>query len=197
MRVAGLVLAAGGGSRYGAPKALVRLRGRLLVERAADLLAAGGCDPVVVVLGAAADEVLATARLQRTLVRTVVNPDWPTGMGSSLQVGLAALPPEADAVVVALVDTPGLGPESVRRLVAAGGPDGAAQATYGGRRGHPVLLGRTVITEVAAAATGDRGAGPWLAAHPERVRLVPCDGTGDPRDVDVPDDLAAVVAGEE
>jgi CTP:molybdopterin cytidylyltransferase MocA len=197
MRVAGLVLAAGGGSRYGSPKALVRLRGRLLVERAADLLAAGGCDPVVVVLGAAADQVLAAARLSRTGVRTVVNPDWPTGMGSSLRVGLAAVPAEAEAVVVTLVDTPGLGPESVRRLVAAGGPDGAAQATYGGRRGHPVLLGRTVITEVAAAATGDRGAGPWLAAHPERVRLVPCDGTGDPRDVDVPDDLAAVVAGEE
>lgn len=197
MRVAGLVLAAGGGSRYGSPKALVRLRGRLLVERAADLLAAGGCDPVVVVLGAAADQVLAAARLPRTGVRTVVNPDWPTGMGSSLRVGLAAVPAEAEAVVVTLVDTPGLGPESVRRLVTAGGPDGAAQATYGGRRGHPVLLGRTVITEVAAAATGDRGAGPWLAAHPERVRLVPCDGTGDPRDVDVPDDLAAVVAGEE
>ena len=197
MRVAGVVLAAGCGSRYGSPKALVRLRGRLLVERAADLLAAGGCDPVVVVLGAAADQVLAAARLPRTGVRAVVNPDWPTGMGSSLRVGLAAVPAEAEAVVVTLVDTPGLGPESVRRLVAAGGPDGAAQATYGGRRGHPVLLGRTVITEVAAAATGDRGAGPWLAAHPERVRLVPCDGTGDPRDVDVPDDLAAVVAGEE
>ena len=197
MRVAGLVLAAGGGSRYGSPKALVRLRGRLLVERAAELLAAGGCDPIVVVLGAAADQVLAAARLPRTGVRTVVNPDWPTGMGSSLRVGLAAVPAEAEAVVVTLVDTPGLGPESVRRLVAAGDPDGAAQATYGGRRGHPVLLGRTVIAEVAAAATGDRGAGPWLAAHPERVRLVPCDGTGDPRDVDVPDDLAAVVAGEE
>jgi nicotine blue oxidoreductase len=197
MRVAGLVLAAGGGSRYGSPKALVRLRGRLLVERAAELLAAGGCDPVVVVLGAAAERVLAAAWLPRTGVRTVVNPDWPTGMGSSLRVGLAAVPAEAEAVVVTLVDTPGLGPESVRRLVAAGGPDGAAQATYGARRGHPVLLGRTVITEVAAAATGDRGAGPWLAAHPERVRLVPCDGTGDPRDVDVPDDLAAVVAGEE
>jgi CTP:molybdopterin cytidylyltransferase MocA len=146
---------------------------------------------VLVVLGAAADEVLETA----TLPRAVVNPDWNTGMGSSLRVGLAALPADADAVVVTLVDTPGLGPESVRRLVATGAD--AAVATYGGRRGHPVLLGRTVLTEVAAAATGDRGAGPWLAAHPERVLLVPCDGTGDPRDVDVPDDLAAVAAGEE
>ncbi|HEY6746683.1 MAG TPA: nucleotidyltransferase family protein [Mycobacteriales bacterium] len=187
------MLAAGGGRRYGRPKALVRFRGRLLVERAAALLRAGGCDPVLVVLGAAADEVVATADLAGTTV--VRNPDWAGGMGSSLRAGLAALPASAAAVVVTLVDTPGLGPEAVRRLVAAGGD--AAQATYGGRPGHPVLLGRTVLAEVAATATGDRGAGPWLAAHPERVRLVPCDGTGDPRDVDVPDDLAAVAAGEE
>jgi CTP:molybdopterin cytidylyltransferase MocA len=190
---AGLVLAAGGGRRYGEPKALVRFRGRLLVERAADLLRSGGCDPVLVVLGAAADEVVATAELPEVTV--VRNPDWAGGMGSSLRAGLAALPAGATAVVVTLVDTPGLGPEAVRRLIAAGGD--AAQATYGGRRGHPVLLGRAVLTDVAATATGDRGAGPWLAAHPERVRLVPCDGTGDPRDVDVPDDLAAVAAGEE
>lgn len=189
--IAGLVLAAGGGSRYGSPKALVRLHGRLLVERAVGLLADGGCDPVIAVLGAAADEVQALVPLPAV----VVNLDWPTGMGSSLRAGLAALPAEADAVVVTLVDTPGLGPESVRRLIAAGGD--AAQATYGGRPGHPVLLARTVLPEVAATATGDRGAGPWLAAHPGRVRLVPCDGTGDPRDVDVPDDLAAVAAGEE
>jgi CTP:molybdopterin cytidylyltransferase MocA len=191
--IAGLVLAAGGGRRYGRPKALVRLGDRLLVERAVALLA--DCDPVVVVLGAAADEVRAAAALGAATV--VVNPDWATGMGSSLRAGLAALPPDAGGVVVTLVDTPGLGRESVRRLIAAAGGADAVQATYGGRRGHPVLLGRTVIAEVAAAAGGDRGAGPWLAAHPERVRLVSCDGTGDPRDVDVPEDLAAVAAGEE
>ena len=192
--VAGLVLAAGGGSRYGSPKALVRLHGRLLVERAVELLTDGGCDPVIVVLGAAADEVRAATQLPAV----VVNPDWRTGMGSSLRAGLAALPPDAGAVVVTLVDTPGLGPEAVRRLIAAGGSGrAAAQATYGGRPGHPVLLGRTVLADVSATAVGDRGAGPWLAAHPERVRRVPCDGTGDPRDVDVPDDLAAVAAGEE
>ena len=191
-RVAGLVLAAGAGRRFGGPKALVRWRGRLLVEHAAGLLRAGGCTPVLVVLGAAADRVLAAADLGGAV--PVVNPDWPTGMASSLRAGLAALPP-VDAVVVTLVDTPGLGPEAVRRLVAAGGE--AAVATYRGRRGHPVLLSAAVLGEVAAAATGDRGAGPWLAAHAERVRLVPCDGTGDPRDVDLPEDLAAVPAREE
>jgi CTP:molybdopterin cytidylyltransferase MocA len=191
--VAGLVLAAGGGSRMGRPKALLRLRGELLVERACRLLADGGCAPVLAVLGAAADEVPALPG-----VATVRNPDWATGMGSSLRAGLAAVPavaPAAGAVVVTLVDTPLLGPEAVRRLVAAGraGAD-AAVATYGGEPGHPVLLARSVLVDVAAAATGDRGARAWLAAHPDRVRLVPCDGTGDPRDLDVPDDLAGVPA---
>lgn len=191
--IAGLVLAAGAGRRYGSPKALVRWHGTLLVERAVGLLAAGGCDPVLVVLGAAAGEVLRTADLGAAI--PVHNPDWATGMGSSLRAGLAAVPPAATAVIVTLVDTPGLGPESVRRLAASPGP--AAVATYEGRRGHPVLLCRAVLDEVADAATGDRGAGPWLTGHPERVLLVPCDGTGDPRDVDVPDDLAAVAAREE
>jgi nicotine blue oxidoreductase len=188
--VAGLVLAAGGGRRMGRPKALLRLRGELLVERACRLLADGGCAPVLAVLGAGAGEVPALAG-----VTAVRNPDWPTGMASSLRAGLAAVPPAAGAVVVTLVDTPLLGPEAVRRLVAAG-RDGAeaAVATYGGEQGHPVLLARAVLAEVAGCATGDRGAGPWLAAHPDRVRRIPCDGTGDPRDLDVPEDLAGVPA---
>ena len=90
--VAGLVLAAGGGSRLGRPKALrSATAGELLVERAARLLADGGCAPVCAVLGARAAEVRATAALPGTSI--VDNPDWPTGMASSLRVGLAALPP--------------------------------------------------------------------------------------------------------
>jgi nicotine blue oxidoreductase len=191
--VAGLVLAAGGGSRMGRPKALLRLGGELLVERACRLLADGGCVPVLAVLGAGADEVPALPG-----VATVRNPDWASGMGSSLRAGLAEVPtvaPGAVAVVVTLVDTPLLGPEAVLRLAAAGRAGAeAAVATYGGRPGHPVLLARSVLADVAAAATGDRGARSWLAAHPDRVRLVPCDGTGDPRDLDVPDDLAGMPA---
>ena len=149
---------------------------------------------MLVVLGAAADEVRRRRAAETVLNAGLGDRAWARRCGP----GWPRCPLRRDAVVVALVDTPGLGPESVRRLIAAGDEGAAAaQATYGGRRGHPVLLSRTVLAEVAAAATGDRGAGPWLAAHPERVRLIPCDGTGDPRDVDVPDDLAAVAAGEE
>lgn len=186
--MAGLVLAAGGGSRMGRPKALIPYGGQLLVERACRLLGDAGCAPVLAVLGAAADEVRAAASLPG--VTCVRNPDWRTGMGSSLRVGLAALPADADAVVVTLVDTPLLGVGSVRRLAAAWQAGAAAAvATYGGEPGHPVLLSRAVLSDVAAAATGDRGARAWLAAHPDRVTKVACDGTGDPRDLDVPEDL--------
>src|SRR5882672_1274723 len=107
MSVAGLVLAAGGGRRYGGPKALVRHEGSLLVERAVRTVREAGCAPVVVVLGAAAAEVRASAQLGDVIV--VENETWKSGMGSSLRVGLEALGgTDAESAVVLLVDTPGV-----------------------------------------------------------------------------------------
>jgi CTP:molybdopterin cytidylyltransferase MocA len=190
--IVGVVLAAGGGSRYGQPKALVRFRGELLVERAYRLLSAGGCQPVLAVLGAGAEQVLATARLPST----VHNPDWPSGIGSSVRAGLAAVPPTAAAAVVALADEPLVGAEAVRRLIAAyrARPGGAVVATYAGQPRNPVLLDRVVFAEVAASAVGDRGARAWLRTHPDLVTAVPCDDTGDALDIDTPDDLAIALA---
>ncbi len=105
MRVAGLVLAAGQASRFGAPKVLERLHGTTLLEHALGALERGGCAPVLVVLGAHADLVRRTVPLPTT----VCNPLWSTGMGSSLRAGLAALPSDVDAVVVALADQPLVG----------------------------------------------------------------------------------------
>lgn len=186
---AGLLLAAGSGSRYGLPKALVAYDGELLVHRALRLLAAGGCDPVVLVVGAQADRVRAAADAGHV----VESPDWATGMGASLRAGLAGLPASAQACVVALVDQPLVGPEAVERLVAAW-RDGAvaAVATYAGRPRNPVLLDRSVWAEVGSLAEGDAGARAWLRAHPDLVRAVPCDDTGSPFDVDTPADLAAL-----
>ena len=161
---------------------------RLLVDRAAAALTDGGCAPTVAVLGASAAEVVARARLDG--VRAVVNADWPTGMGSSLRAGLAALADTGTvAAVVLLVDTPGIGAEAVRRLASYAAPEAVAVGTYGGRRGHPVLLGRDHWDEVAARAEGDAGARPFLAAHPDLVREVPCEDVADGLDVDVPADL--------
>ncbi|WP_308250643.1 nucleotidyltransferase family protein [Nonomuraea rhizosphaerae] len=178
-RVAGLLLAAGRGSRLGTPKALVEYEGERLVDRGVRLLDEGGCHPVVVVLGAATVQVRGAV--------SVRNPDWPSGMGSSLRVGLAALPAEAESVVIALVDQPFITPAAVRALIAGHAP--VAVATYGGRRRNPVMIARRHFAEVSAMAEGDVGARPFLKAHPELVTEVPCDGLGDPADIDTPEDL--------
>ncbi|WP_422774340.1 nucleotidyltransferase family protein [Plantactinospora sp. WMMC1484] len=183
--VAGLVLAAGAGRRYGGPKALVRLRGRLLIERAVQVARDGGCAPVVAVLGAAAGTVRSRAELGNAV--PVENPDWATGMGSSLRVGLAALHDSAAvAAVVLLVDMPGITAEAVRRMVDLAAPDALGTAGYGTRRGHPVLLGRSHWPGVAELAVGDVGARPYLRRHGARLRVVPCDDVADDADLDRP-----------
>lgn len=173
----GLVLAAGAGRRFGGPKALVDFRGARLVDRAVSLLRAGGCDRVVVVSGA--------VELEVPGAEVAHNPDWPTGMGSSLRVGLTAVGDED--VVVVPVDMPWLGAESVRRVLAA--EASLAVATYGGTRAHPVLLGVPHLPGIIATAAGDAGARHYLRAHPHLVTEVPCDDTGSPRDIDHPGDL--------
>jgi CTP:molybdopterin cytidylyltransferase MocA len=186
-RVAGVLLAAGQGSRLGMPKALVELGGRRLVDRAADLLRDGGTCPVVVVTGAAPVTVPGAAG--------VPNPDWQAGMGSSLAAGLAALPADCAAAVVALVDQPLIGPEVIRRLLAAHRTGAElAVAAYRGRARNPVLLARGHWAGVLAAADGDTGARPYLRAHPDLVTLVECADIGRPDDVDTPGDLARVGA---
>ncbi|WP_322754282.1 nucleotidyltransferase family protein [Frankia sp. Cas3] len=192
--VGGLVLAAGAGRRFGGPKALATLDGEPLVERAARLLAAGGCAPVFVVLGAAAAEVTRSATLPG--VQVVLAPDWAEGMGSSLRRGLDAVADTAlDAVIIALVDQPLIGPQAVRRLLDAHASGAvAAVATYGGQPRNPVLLRRETWAEVCAHARGDVGARAWLHAHPDRVVTVACDGTGSPDDIDTPADLARLSA---
>jgi CTP:molybdopterin cytidylyltransferase MocA len=186
------VLAAGRGSRFGdaAPKTLARL-GRLpLVAHAVAAARSSGLRPVVVVVGCQASEVAAAAGLGIEVL--IENPNWEEGMSTSLRAGLAAVLADRSvtAVAVALADQPRIGAEAYRRLADAH-RNGAelAVATYDGKRGHPVLIGRTHFQE-AMRMTGDEGARTLLAAHP--VVEVPCDGTGEATDVDTPADLAAL-----
>ncbi|MCU1612643.1 MAG: hypothetical protein JWO98_183 [Frankiales bacterium] len=187
--VAGLVLAAGGGRRYGRPKALVEYEGSLLVERAVRT-ARAVCDPVLVVLGAQAVEVWERADLDGAVV--LANRDWETGMASSLRTGLEGLrglPGRVDAVLVLLVDMPGITPAALTRMAHEARPDALAVATYDGLRGHPVLLGRDHWAGVAATAAGDEGARGYLAAHD--AAEVDCTGLADPADLDVPPSAAS------
>jgi CTP:molybdopterin cytidylyltransferase MocA len=182
-QVAGVLLAAGEGSRLGTPKAVVELGGRRLVDRGADLLRDGGSAPVIVVLGA--------ARVDVPGAQAVHNPDWATGMGSSLAAGLRAVPEDCAAAVIALADQPLIGPGAVRRLIAAyrAGAQVVA-AAYDGKARNPVLLARRHWPEVLRTAVGDAGARPFLRAHRELVTLVECGDVGSPDDVDTPGDLA-------
>jgi len=125
----------------------------------------------------------------------VPNPDWRTGMGSSLAAGLRALPGDCTAAVIALVDQPLIGADVVRRLLSAhrAGAE-LAVAAYHGRARNPVLLGRGHWAGVLAAADGDTGARPYLRARPDLVTLVECADVGRPDDVDTPEDLARVEA---
>ncbi|MFI5955406.1 NTP transferase domain-containing protein [Cryptosporangium sp. NPDC051539] len=176
----GIVLAAGAGRRFGRPKALVEYDGSRLVDRAVSLLRDGGCDPVLVVSGAAPLTVAGAT--------VVDNPGWDEGMGSSVRVGLGAA--SGGAAVLVPVDTPYLGADAVRRLITAfrAGATVAA-ATYGGTRGHPVLIAAEHWPAVRETAVGDVGARAFLAANKSLITLVPCDDTGRPDDVDTPDAL--------
>jgi len=182
--IAAVVLAAGGGRRYGMPKALVEYEGSLLVERAVRT-ARAVCDPVLVVLGARAVDVWRAADLDGATV--LANRDWETGMASSLRAGLEGLrgwPGRIDAALVTLVDMPGMTPAALAQVAAHAAPAALAVATYGGVRGHPVLLGRDHWAGVGETATGDEGARGYLAAH--EVTEVDCTGLADPADLDVP-----------
>lgn len=191
-RIAGLLLAAGGGRRLGGrPKALLPHQGRTLVEHARQALEEGGCHPTVIVLGAKADAIQEKAELDGHPL--VYNSDWEQGMGSSLRAGLravAALETPPDAVVVTLTDQPGIGHEAVERVRAAfTSPATLATASYQGRRGHPVLLGSHHWAAVATSAVGDRGARGYLREHIGNVTLVECADVADPADIDTPEDL--------
>lgn len=184
MTTAAVVLAAGGGRRYGMPKALVEHEGSLLVERAVRT-ARAACDVVLVVLGARAVDVWRAADLTGATV--VANKDWETGMASSLRTGLDGLrgfPGTVDAALITLVDMPGMTPEALAAVAALAAPDALAVATYDGVRAHPVLLGRDHWAGVSATATGDEGARRYLAEHD--VTEVDCTGLADPDDLDVP-----------
>ena len=170
--VSAVVLAAGASSRFGSPKQ--RLLLAPVLER---VRRSRSVDEIVVVGGA--HEVDTDARVVRCA-------DWERGPGASLRCGLAALSPEAEAAVVVLADGPMLAPEAIDRIVAAWreGAGDVVAASYGGNRGHPVVLDPGMWAQIP-----DEGA---RALEPA---LVPCDDLGSPGDVDVPEDLRRRVGG--
>ncbi len=174
----GMVFAAGAGTRYGMPKVLVG-DGQWL-RSAVSALADGGCDDIVVVLGAAVVDVPAPAR-------AVVAADWADGMSASLRAGIAALEsgPSEYAVLIT-VDTPDVGAEVVRRVLAAAraSSSGLARAGYRRRPGHPVVVARRHWPDLVASAVGDQGGRAFLQQRTD-VTWVDCADLATGADIDV------------
>ena len=175
-RIAGVVLAAGAATRFGAPKQ------ELLLPRVLERVAASPVDEIVVVEGAYAlsDSVLQGIARPSRLVSCL---HWQRGPGASLRCGLEALDADVDAAVVVLADGPYLAPASVGRVLESWREEGGAvvAASYRGVRGHPLVVARAAWDEIPD--DGLRGIAP---------RLVPCDDLGAPGDVDTPADLSAL-----
>lgn len=185
---AAIVLAAGRSARFGRPKQLLRIDGRSLVARAVDAAREGGCDPVVVVVGADAEAV--RRELADQPVRIVLNEQWEEGLASSVRAGVAAVATLAGvrAALILTCDQVRLAPAVVRGLLAAAA---AAQgkmvaSEYGGTVGVPALFDRSHFAGLLALR-GESGAKQLLLRHAAAVLRVPWpDGASD---LDAPEDL--------
>jgi nicotine blue oxidoreductase len=165
MSVAAVVLAAGEASRFGTPKQ------RLLLPEVLERLEQSPVDEIIVVAG---------AHTLETPARVVTCAGWKRGPGATLAYGLEELGDGHEAAVVVLADGPDLAPESVERVIAAWRADGGSlvAASYGGERGHPLLVAREAWDRIPDQGLRDL-----------EVRLVACDDLGAPGDVDTPADL--------
>lgn len=193
-RSAGVVLAAGGSTRMGRPKQLLPVRGRPLLELVVAEACASTLDDVVVVLGAAADEVRAAVDLGRATV--VVNPDHEQGMSTSLRAGIAALDPGVTRTVILLGDQPDLSAAVIDELLELQERSGlpAAALSFDGLLHPPVVLDRSLWGGLLELE-GDVGCRRIVRARPELVAALAASAPGrHPVDIDTPDDYSRLLA---
>jgi molybdenum cofactor cytidylyltransferase len=199
--VGAVLLAAGAGSRLGRrPKALLELGGVPLVMRQLIALSGAGVDEVALVLGHHADAIEAAVRaFPITIVR---NPSPDDGQASSVRIGLQALSPRLDAVIVALADQPLIDAQDVVALIGAFKKRGDAamvvprvRAEEGDEAlpGNPVMFDAALRDEWLAGAA-DAACRKWRQAHPERVRWFDTDNRRYRIDIDTPEDLERFAA---
>lgn len=186
--ITAVILAAGRGVRMGAPKLLLKVGGQTLLARAITAAKASRCDDVLVVLGEQAEQVGREAAAAGA--RTVLNPRYREGMGTSLAAGIAALPRECEAAVVLLGDQPCLDAAAINAIIetyrTTGKPIVASR--YGTIVGAPTLIGRPLFGE-AAGLTGDVGGRQLIRRHPEQMAEVDLSLEMASWDVDTPEDL--------
>jgi molybdenum cofactor cytidylyltransferase len=190
--IAGVILAAGRSTRMGGPnKLLAELGGKPLVRIVTEQVLASKVSEAIVVTGHQAAQV--EKALAGLKVKFVRNPDFATGLASSVKTGIAAVPATADAAVVCLGDMPLIDARLIDRLIGAFAPDRGnliAVPVSDNRRGNPVLWSRRFFDELMTL-DGDVGARHLIARHNEAVAEVPVEGRGAFLDIDTPEALAA------
>lgn len=194
MNVGAVVLAAGSSSRMGIPKQTLQFQGKSLLRRAAIAALEATCCPVVVVTGAHAE--LSRRELDRLNVREAFNPDWESGMASSVRVGIESLlsmDAGASAAVLLLCDQPHVTSNVISSLLAAHRSTGrpVIASAYGGSFGVPALFSRTLLTELTQLA-GSSGAKEIIKRHASETHFLPF--PGGEVDVDTPDDFSCLIA---
>ena len=194
-RIAALVLAAGRSTRMGAiNKLIAEIGGKPLVRIAAEQALASRASPVIVVTGHEKQKV--EAALAGLPVKFAHNPDYAEGLGSSLKAGIAAVPKEADGVIVCLGDMPQVDAGLIDKLLAGFDPEKGALVvvpSIDGRRGNPVVWARRFFPDLMAVQ-GDIGARHLIGTYTEAVIEVPVAGAAALTDVDTPESLSAVKA---
>ncbi|HEY8164102.1 MAG TPA: nucleotidyltransferase family protein [Gemmatimonadaceae bacterium] len=188
-RVAGVVLAAGGSTRFGSPKQLIVDEGEMLVRRAARVAYEAGADPVIVVLGSDAD-LIAPQLDGMPAVTTIVNHEWRTGLASSLVAGLRAASAlgDCEAVLVTLADQPSIDASEIKRLIDAfDDRHRIIASSYDNVIGVPAVFGVEYVDELSRLE-GDAGAGSWLRRRESEVTQIAL--VSGHLDVDTPEDLA-------
>jgi molybdenum cofactor cytidylyltransferase len=194
LRIGAVLLAAGSASRMGQrPKCLLELEGQALIVRQLHALLA--LQERVVVLGHHAQAIEPVLAGLDIAFSQVHNPNPQAGQISSLHVGLSALSPELDAVLVALADQPLIGSADIDDLVEAyrNRPAGVelVQPSVQGLPGNPVIFSQAVRQQILAGGPA-LGCRQWQQAHPQQVHAWPSDNLAYRTDVDTPEDLVAL-----
>ena len=191
--IAAVVLAAGSSRRMGRPKLTLELAGKSLIERTVEQAESAGLGEIVVVTGPETPSI--KQALAGTRARLVYNPDHLTGMAGSLRIGLQAVSPEAEAIVVLLGDQPFQDHTVIERLVETYRSTGKPIVVprYVGRRGNPVLFDRSLFAELTRQE-GDQGGRAVIEADRGRVATVDFDTALPQRDLDTWDDYLAARA---
>lgn len=186
MLITAIILAAGGSSRLGSPKQLISYKGEKLITRTIFNAVEAGVDKVIVVLGSNADAIGREVPKDPD-IRVVVNPDWETGLASSLAAGVRNVDRQSDGVLVLVTDQPLVDGPSLENLVSRFDYHSRVVASsYGRTVGVPAVFGKEFFRELSSLE-GDRGAGHWLRQNITRVALVPLDTAE--MDVDTPEDV--------